>query len=117
MVICDAYDPASLPASARRLLLQETANNPERPFPQAGSSAPISIEDNVWIGFGSIILPGVRIGRGSIVSCQTVIRESVPPYTVVAGDPPRAVRKLSPDDDEVARQAALATCLRQETPR
>jgi acetyltransferase-like isoleucine patch superfamily enzyme len=55
---------------------------------------PIHIGDNVWIGFGSCILPGVAIGEGSIVGARSVVTEAVPPYTIVAGNPARVVRTL-----------------------
>jgi len=55
---------------------------------------PIRIGGNVWIGFGSCILPGVAIGEGSIVGARSVVTESVPPYTIVAGNPARVVRAL-----------------------
>jgi acetyltransferase-like isoleucine patch superfamily enzyme len=55
---------------------------------------PIQIGDNVWIGFGSCILPGVTIGEGSIVGARSVVTEAVPPYTIVAGNPARVVRTL-----------------------
>jgi acetyltransferase-like isoleucine patch superfamily enzyme len=55
---------------------------------------PVHIGDNVWIGFGSCILPGVSIGEGSIVGARAVVTEAVPPYTIVAGNPARVVRTL-----------------------
>jgi acetyltransferase-like isoleucine patch superfamily enzyme len=55
---------------------------------------PIHVGDNVWIGFGSCILPGVSIGEGSIVGARSVVTEAVPPYTIVAGNPARVVRTL-----------------------
>jgi len=54
---------------------------------------PIVIEDDVWIGAGTIILPGRRIGTGSIVGAGSVVASDVPPYTVVAGNPARPVRR------------------------
>jgi acetyltransferase-like isoleucine patch superfamily enzyme len=52
---------------------------------------PITIEDNVWIGRGAIIFPGVTIGEGSIVAAGAVVMMDVPPYTVVAGNPARKI--------------------------
>jgi len=48
---------------------------------------PIVIEDDVWIGAGAIVLPGVTLGRGSVVAAGAVVTRSVPPMTVVAGVP------------------------------
>lgn len=55
---------------------------------------PIVIEDKVWIGINSTILPGVRIGYGSIIGAQSVVTHDVPPMTVVAGNPARTIKKI-----------------------
>jgi acetyltransferase-like isoleucine patch superfamily enzyme len=59
--------------------------------PKDWKKKPIKIEDNVWIGFDSIILPGVTIGRGAVVGARSVVKEDVPPYSIVAGNPARVV--------------------------
>jgi len=50
-----------------------------------------------WIGAGAIILPGVHIGRGAIVSAGSVVFRNVPPFTVVAGNPARTVGVVDRD--------------------
>ena len=55
---------------------------------------PIVIEDNVWIGGGAILLPGVRIGRNAVVGAGAVVTKSVPANTVVAGNPARVIREI-----------------------
>ena len=57
---------------------------------------PIHVERNVWIGFDACVLPGVTIGEGSVVGTRSVVFEDVPPYTVVAGNPARLIRRLEP---------------------
>jgi acetyltransferase-like isoleucine patch superfamily enzyme len=57
----------------------------------------IVVEDGVWIGMGAMILPGVRLGRGSVVSAGAVVREDVAADTIVAGNPACAVRVLPND--------------------
>jgi maltose O-acetyltransferase len=59
---------------------------------QGYTNAPIVIEDDVWIGFQAIILPGVTIGRGSIVGAGAVVTRDVAPYSVVGGVPARLIR-------------------------
>ena len=59
------------------------------------ASAPIVIEDDVWIGTKSTILRGVRIGRGAVVAANSVVTRDVEPFTLVAGNPARVVRRLS----------------------
>lgn len=55
---------------------------------------PIVIEDKVWIGINSTILPGVKIGYGAIVGAQSVVTHDVPPMTIVAGNPARVIKKI-----------------------
>ncbi len=52
-----------------------------------GASKPIVIEDDVWIGANSIVLPGVTIGRGSVISANSVVTKDVPPMVVAGGNP------------------------------
>jgi acetyltransferase-like isoleucine patch superfamily enzyme len=60
------------------------------------SQGPIVIEDDAWLGAGCVILPGVRIGRGAVVGANSVVAADVPPLHVVAGQPARTVRELTP---------------------
>lgn len=57
-------------------------------------TAPIHINDKAWIGMNAIILKGVTIGEGAIVGAGSVVTKDVPPWTVVAGNPARVVKKL-----------------------
>jgi acetyltransferase-like isoleucine patch superfamily enzyme len=59
---------------------------------------PVTIEDNVWIGTQAMVMPGVTIGRGSVVAARAVVTSDVPPYTVVGGTPARPLKKLAPTD-------------------
>jgi maltose O-acetyltransferase len=54
---------------------------------------PVIIEDDVWIGARVIILPGVKIGKGSIVGAGAVVTKDVEPYSIVAGVPAKLIRK------------------------
>jgi acetyltransferase-like isoleucine patch superfamily enzyme len=51
----------------------------------------VVIGDRVWIGYRAIILPGVTIGEGAVVRAGAVVTKNVEPYTIVAGNPDRAV--------------------------
>ena len=55
---------------------------------------PIVIEDKVWIGINSTVLPGVRIGYGAIVGAGSVVTKDVPAMTIVAGNPARIIKKI-----------------------
>lgn len=59
-----------------------------------GISAPIVIEDGCWIGADVTVLPGVRIGRGSIVAAGAVVVHDVEENTLVGGVPAKTIRKL-----------------------
>src|SRR5690606_4602821 len=63
-------------------------------LPLAGATAPISIEDHVFIGMQSLILKGVTIGAGSIIGAGSVVTGDVPPGVVAAGNPARVIREL-----------------------
>jgi len=54
---------------------------------QPAVAAPVILEDDVWVGMGVMILPGVRIGRGSVIGAGSVVTRDVPPYSVGAGVP------------------------------
>lgn len=56
--------------------------------------ASVHIDHKAWVGFGSILLPGVRVGEGAIVGAGSVVTRDVPPWTIVAGNPARVVREL-----------------------
>lgn len=52
----------------------------------------VDIGHDVWIGHGAVVLPGVRIGSGSVIGANAVVSRDVPPYTIVAGVPARKLR-------------------------
>lgn len=58
------------------------------------TAEPIAIETNVWIGAAATVLPGVRVGAGSVVAAGAVVAHDVPPATLVAGVPAKLVRNL-----------------------
>jgi maltose O-acetyltransferase len=66
-----------------------------RPFAPE-KSGPIVIEADAWLGAGVVVLPGVTIGRGAVVGANSVVTRDVPPLHVVAGQPARTVRVLTP---------------------
>lgn len=114
VVITDNWFAERSPRAVRRAALEATAADPLRHIPATGTPMPVVIEDNVWIGFDAVILPGVRLGRGCIVGCRSVVYEDVPPYAVVGGDPARIIRGyLDPDDTSQARDQALADMTRR----
>lgn len=57
-----------------------------------GKGLKIEIDNDVWIGYGVIVVSGVHIGRGSIVAAGSVVLEDVKPYSIVAGNPARFIK-------------------------
>lgn len=59
---------------------------------QGSETLPVIIEDNVWIGSRAIILPGVKIGKGSIIGAGAVVTKDIPEYSIVGGVPAKLIR-------------------------
>lgn len=58
----------------------------------------ITIGDDVWIGYGAILLSGIKVGRGAIIAVGSVIIKDVPPYAIVGGNPGRVIgQRFEPD--------------------
>jgi acetyltransferase-like isoleucine patch superfamily enzyme len=95
VVLMDTYRlPTGI--AARRRCLERVPRGPTRDL--AGGEGviarPVRIGRNTWIGFDACILPGVTVGDGSVVGAKSVVVEDVEPYTVVAGNPARFIRRL-----------------------
>lgn len=111
-VVTDSWLGPDTTVKSRRAVLEAAANSPSRWMPDAASPTPVTIEDNVWVGFDSVVLPGVTLGRGCIIGCKSVVDCDVPAYSVYVGNPGKIVRQLDPDDSPEARQAAFREHLR-----
>lgn len=75
---CQIFD-----CNAHHLSMDNSANR----INTTGITKPIIIEDNVWIGANCIILPGVKIGEGSIIAAGSVVNKDVPARSIVGGNP------------------------------
>lgn len=64
---------------------------------------PVVIEDDCWLGFNCEILSGVHIGKHSIVAARAVVTKNVPPYSIVAGNPARVVKKFNFENQQWER--------------
>jgi virginiamycin A acetyltransferase len=76
-------------------------NGWERIMPEPGDlpyKGDTVVGNDVWIGFDSLIMPGVKIGDGAIVATRSVVVADVPPYTIVGGNPAKVVKQRFPDD-------------------
>lgn len=75
----------------------ETVNHGLQHVPgkgRGGWAKPITVEEEVWIGCGAIVLQGVTIGRGSVIAAGSVVTRSIPPGVLAAGVPAKVVRTL-----------------------
>lgn len=74
-----------------------TPTHPLEPGPRRDkleAARPITIGDNVWIGGGAIVLPGVTVGDDSVIGAGAVVTKDVPSGVVALGNPARVVRSL-----------------------
>lgn len=55
------------------------------------------IENDVWIGYDSIIMPGIHIGNGAIIATRSVVTKNIEPYTIVGGNPAKIIKKRFDD--------------------
>jgi maltose O-acetyltransferase len=80
-----------------------TATHPLAPEPRRRkweSGAPITIEDNVWLGGGVIVCPGVTIGRDTVVGAGSVVVRDLPAGVLAVGSPARVVRSVHEEPAE-----------------
>lgn len=64
-----------------------------------GDAKEIIIEDNVWVGANCIILPGVRIGYGSVIAAGSVVVKDIPPMSVAGGNPAKVIKTYNNNDE------------------
>ncbi|MDB9513620.1 Vat family streptogramin A O-acetyltransferase [Kamptonema animale CS-326] len=77
----------------------ESAMNKLMDLPSRGDTV---IGNDVWIGYESLIMPGVKIGDGAIVAARAVVVNDIPPYTVAGGNPARPIKQRF-SDAEIAQ--------------
>jgi maltose O-acetyltransferase len=80
---------------------QHDVDSPD--FAEVG--APVHIGDRAWIASHVIVLPGVTIGEGAVVAAAAVVTKDVAPYTMVGGNPARAIRARNPNLNYTLRYA------------
>ena len=61
-------------------------------IPEALSKGKIIIEDDVWIGMNSLILSGVKIGKGAVIGAGSVVSKHIPPYAIAVGNPCKVIK-------------------------
>lgn len=66
----------------------------------------VIIENDVWLGYGAIVLTGVTIGRGAVIAAGSVVTRDVPPYSIVAGSPAKVIGQRFTDLAIIERHEA-----------
>jgi acetyltransferase-like isoleucine patch superfamily enzyme len=82
--------------------MDEVTDNDKLPQNDLG----VVVEDDVWVGQGAVLLGGVTVGRGSVVGAGSVVTKTVPPYSIVGGNPARVIRARF-DDEQIAEHERL----------
>lgn len=75
-----------------------TAGHPIHPRTRATGyeyGKPVTVGDDVWLGGGSILCPGVTVGSGSVIGAGSVVTRDIPPMVVAAGNPCRVIREIT----------------------
>lgn len=67
----------------------------------------VDVGDDVWIGYGAVVLSGVRIGRGAIVAAGSVVKADVPPYSIAGGNPAVVIGARFKTPEDIARHEAM----------
>jgi acetyltransferase-like isoleucine patch superfamily enzyme len=64
-----------------------------------GLDSKVIIEDDVWVGYGTIIMSGVKIGKGSIIAAGSVVTKDIEPYSIVGGNPAKFIKfRFTPEE-------------------
>lgn len=72
--------------------------SPELRRRQAQYNLPVHIEENVWLGGGVFVMPGVTIGENSVIGANSVVTKDIPANVVAVGNPCRVLREITDDD-------------------
>lgn len=87
-----------------------TAIHPTEPGPRRAkweSAAPITLEDNVWLGGSVVVCPGVTIGENSIIGAGTVVTRDIPANCIAVGNPARVIKNLDPTTPRALEAAGV----------
>lgn len=76
---------------------QDSPNTP--PNERNIKTAPIIVEDNVWLGDGVVVQKNVKISYGSVIAANSVVTDNIPPRCIAGGVPARILKTFSPDNN------------------
>lgn len=75
-------------------------------FPSQYAKHEAVIQDDVWLGYGAIVLTGLTIGRGSVVAAGSVVTHNIPPYSIAAGIPAKVIGQRFNCQEAIGRHEA-----------
>ncbi len=81
--------------------------HPELRRKEAQYNLPVHIQDNVWLGAGCLVMPGVTIGENSVIGAGSVVTKDIPANVVAVGNPCRVLRDISEKDLTVYHKESL----------
>ena len=70
--------------------------DPNRRQEVGSKSAPVVIENNVWLGINTVVLKGVRIGENSVIAANSLVIKDIPPNVIAGGNPCKVIKELTP---------------------
>jgi acetyltransferase-like isoleucine patch superfamily enzyme len=79
----------------------------DKDYSWKGLTSKVIIEDDVWIGFGSIIMSGVKICKGSIIAAGSLVTKDVEPYSIYGGVPAKKISNRFNSDSELEQHIKL----------
>ena len=81
-----------------------TQREENREFIRHTYALPITIEEGCWLGGGVIVLPGVKIGKGSVIGAGSVVTKDIPENVVAVGNPCRVLRKINAEAPGIGQE-------------
>lgn len=79
----------------------------DKDYSWKGLNSQVIIGDDVWVGYGSIIMSGVTIGRGAIVAAGSVVTKNVEPYAIVGGNPAKFIKFRFDEDKQQQHESII----------
>ena len=81
-----------------------TQREENREFIRHTYALPITIEEGCWLGGGVIVLPGMKIGKGSVIGAGSVVTKDIPENVVAVGNPCRVLRKINAEAPGIGQE-------------
>lgn len=79
----------------------------DKDYSWKGLDSKVVIKDDVWIGYGSIILSGVVVGKGAIIAAGSVVVKDVKPYSIVGGNPAKFIKKRFTEQEIIEHESGI----------